>query len=405
MTHDILFVGIDISKFKHDVAIMNENKKLVCRTFVVRESRDGYLYLLDRLDQMKRKHCTKRFYIGMEATADYWKNLFHYFKEQPACIMVVINPVQTKAFAKAELRRAKTDPVNAKDIAQYLVEKRPPASNVRTPVCDNIKDLDSQIRALKKQNTMNVNRLRVELGKTAPEIEHNVPVICGQQILALLAKFPTAADIEAASVKELCRIQYGKKQWQLPVAFVTKMKALSKNSIAHKKGPGAGLVVQFLAENIMQCQRKIQTLNEQMVQLYKQVNPETSLLTSIKGIRKETAIVLEAYIGDVTRFPNSKKFVAYFGMNPTVNQSGTKNKGRSYLEKKGSGVVRHKLFMATLCMIRYDDNPIYDFYHRLVDAGKPKLVAICAAMRKLLVIIYNMLKNKEKFDPDKSKTF
>ena len=76
MTHDVLFVGIDISKFKHDVAIMNENKKLVCKTFVVRESRDGYLYLLDRLDQMKRKHGTKRFYIGMEATADYWKNLF-----------------------------------------------------------------------------------------------------------------------------------------------------------------------------------------------------------------------------------------------------------------------------------------------------------------------------------------
>ena len=171
MAHDILFVGIDISKFKHDVAIMNENKKLVCRTFVVRESRDGYLYLLDRLDQMKRKHCTKRFYIGMEATADYWKNLFYYFKEQPGCIMVVINPVQTKAFAKAELRRAKTDSVDAKDIAQYLVEKRPPASNLRTPVCDNIKDMDSQIRSLKKQNTINVNRLRVELGKTAPEIE------------------------------------------------------------------------------------------------------------------------------------------------------------------------------------------------------------------------------------------
>jgi transposase len=404
MTPDVLFVGIDISKFKHDVAIMDENKNMVCRTFVVKESRDGYLYLLDRLDQMKRKHRTKRFYIGMEATADYWKNLFYYFKEQPDCTMVVINPVQTKAFAKAELRRAKTDPVNAKDIAQFLVEKRPSASNLRTPVCDNIKDMDSQIRALKKQNSMNINRLRGELGKTAPEIEHNVPVIAGRQILALLMNFPTAADIDAASVEELCRIKYGKKQWPLPVAFITKMKALSKNSIAHKKGQGAGLVVQFLAENIMQCQTKIQTLNEQMEQLYKQINPETSLLTSIKGISTKTAIVLEAYIGDVTRFPNSKKFVAYFGMNPTVNQSGTKKKNRSHLQKRGSGVVRHKLFMATLCMIRYDDSPIYGFYHRLVDAGKPKLVAVCAAMRKLLVIIYNMLKNKEKFDPDKSKT-
>ena len=109
MTYDILFVGLDISKLKHDVAIMNENKELLCRPFIIRENRAGYQYFIDRLDQLKEKHQTKTFYIGMESTADYWKNIFYFLKKQSnGFIPVLINPVQTKAFAKAELRRAKS---------------------------------------------------------------------------------------------------------------------------------------------------------------------------------------------------------------------------------------------------------------------------------------------------------
>ena len=44
---------------------------------------------------------------------------------------------------------------------------------------------------------------------------------------------------------------------------------------------------------------------------------------------------------------------------------------------------------------------IYSFYQRKVDEGKPKLVAIGAAMRKLLVILYATLKNNEPFQPKK----
>lgn len=403
MTYDILFVGLDISKLKHDVAIMNENKELLCKLFVIRENRAGYQYFIDRLDQIKEKYQTKTFYIGMEATADYWKNIYYFLKKQSnGFIPVVINPVQTKSFAKAELRRAKTDPVNAKDIAQYLVEKRPKSSECRPPIFDNIKDLDTQIRALQKQKTMAINRLRIELGKVAPEIEQNVNNIGGRQILALLTHFPTAQDIAKASTKELCRICYGKKQWQLPVSFATKMKNLAQNSIAHKSGLGSGLVVQALVRHIFQFQQEIQILKEQIEQLYENISDNESLLASIKGIGKQTAIVLEAHFGNVNRFPNAKKFVAYFGMNPTVSQSGKTTKRKSYLEKKGNGIVRYKLFMATLNMIARKQEPIYTYYQRLVAAGKAKLVAMGAAMRKLLVIMYTMLKNQEKFDSNKS---
>lgn len=402
MIHETLFVGIDISKLKHDVVIMNENKVQLLKPFVIQENRNSYQYLIDRLQQLKQKYQTKTFYIGMEATADYWKNLYYFLKKQSGdFIVVVINPVKTKAFAKSELRRAKTDPVNAKDIAQYLVEKRPLPSNDRPTIFDHIKDLDTQIRMISKQQSMTVNKLRIELGKVASEIEQNVRKIDGQQILSLLLHYPTAEVIAKAAIEELRRIRYGKLQWQLPVGFVTKMKALAQNSISHKVGPGAGFVVQSLVRNIFQCQQEIQLLKENIKKLYEKINNSDSLLTSIKGISRETAIVLEAYFGDVNRFPDAKKFVAYFGMNPTVNQSGKKTKRNSYLEKKGSGIVRHKLYMATLNMIQRKQEPIFEYYQRLVAAGKAKLVAIGAVMRKLLVIMYTMLKNQEKFDPKK----
>ena len=397
MPYQSLFVGIDVSKYKHDIAIVNEQKQLVGRPFVIKDERDGYQQFVQRLDHLAQQYQTQQFYIGLEATGDYWKNIYYYLKQQRRSFSVtLINPVQTNAHAKTELRRAKTDPVNAKDIALYMAEKQPPASFDRAPMLDTIKDIDRQIYQLKKQQTMTVNKLRIELTKVAPEIEKNLSNIQGKRILALLAEFPTAESIANSSREQLAAIRYGNNNWALPAPFIDKVKSLSQHSIAYKMGLGAGYAVQSLVRCIGQFQQEIQWLKNQSVKLYQTVSDQQSLLATIPGISVETAILLEAYIGDVHRFPNAKKMVAYFGMNPTVSTSGT-SKRSSYLQKKGNARVRHKLFMAVLTMIRCQIDPIYGYYKRLVDAGKPKLVAIGAAMRKLLVIIYYMLSKNEPF--------
>lgn len=402
MIYPKLYVGIDVSKLKHDIAIMNQAKKLVRNPIVIPDNYDGYHYLLGILNQLQQQFATKQFHIGLEATSDYWKNIYYFLKQQSnAFVVTVLNPIQTKAFAQSELRRAKTDPVAAKDIALFMVEKQPAPSIDRAPILDAIKDLDGQIYAVKKQQTMSANKLRLELTKVAPEIEKAVRGVNGQQLLALLANFPTAAAIAQATLTELAAVPYGKQQWSLPLKFIEKMKALATHSIAYKTGPGAGYVVQSLVRRIKETQQEAERLKQQLVEQYKFVNEQDSVLTSIIGISQHMAIVLEAYIGDVHRFPNAKKMVAYFGMNPTIDDSGTSKKRKGHLQKKGSGIVRHKLFMAMLSIIRAQHGPIYDYYARLVAAGKPKLVAIGAAMRKLLVIIYHMLKNQQQFDPSK----
>ncbi|MFQ5706921.1 MAG: hypothetical protein ACE5HO_05690 [bacterium] len=55
-------------------------------------------------------------------------------------------------------------------------------------------------------------------------------------------------------------------------------------------------------------------------------------------------------------------------------------------------MIRHKLCMAILNIIRHKQGPIYNYYARLVESGKPKLAAIADAMPKLLAIIYARLK-------------
>jgi transposase len=399
-----LFVGIDVSKRFHDVAIVNGAQQLLAPIFRIAESRAGYEELRIRLARVAQRESPEQTHFGMEATGDYWKNLFHFLKEQsPAWIVSVLHPVQTKRFAQAELRRAKTDPVNALDLARMLVEKRPRPHAARAAGFEAIKDVNRQIVTFTKQHTMTLNKLRLELDKVAPELEHHMSTPVSQQMLALLANYPTAAAIAHASTEELRALRYGSalSGWHLPLPFIARMKALCENSIAHKVGSGAGVVVQALVKRLAQEQQAIAELKAQLPALYAAVKDRLNPLATIKGITPETAITLEAHIGDVHRFATAKQIVAYFGMNPTIYLSGASIRGASHLEKKGSGVVRRQLFLIVLNFLRLKVEPFYSYYQRLVNRGKPKLVAIAATMRKLLVIIYTLLKTQQPFDPNK----
>ena len=300
MIYPQLFVGIDIGKFKHAVAIVNESKQVLGKVFEVAESQAGYQQLLSKLEQLAHQYQTREFRIGMEATGDYWKNLYHFLTRQsPTFLVSVINPVQTKRFAQSELRRAKTDAVNAMDIAGFMAEKKPRPAVPRSETFDSIKDLDRQVHAVHKHQTMTLNKLRIELSKVAPEIEHHVALARHQQVMVLLKHYPTAAAIAQASPAELRKLRYGKRRWQLSRPFITKVQALAQNSIAHKTGPGAGLVVQALVDQFVQQHQMVTTLQAHLTELYQGVKERPSLLATIPGIGPETAIALEAHIGDV----------------------------------------------------------------------------------------------------------
>lgn len=125
---------------------------------------------------------------------------------------------------------------------------------------------------------------------------------------------------------------------------------------------------------------------------------ELALVTSIPGVGVRTACVLLAHVGNVERFATARKLVAFVGLNPTVRTSGTSVRGASHISRAGSSHVRHALFMPTLAAIRHN-SVIGGFHASLVEAGKPRMVAVVACMAKLLKIVFGVLKNQRPFDP------
>jgi len=128
---------------------------------------------------------------------------------------------------------------------------------------------------------------------------------------------------------------------------------------------------------------------------------KATLLNSIKGVGNKTIYLVLSYLGDPNQFSSAKQFTAYMGINPGQKQSGT-SLNQSSISKVGDPYIRRMLYMPTLSAIQC--NPlIKEFYQRLLANGKPKMVAVCAAMRKLIFIIFGVLKNDMVFDPNYQK--
>jgi transposase len=90
---------------------------------------------------------------------------------------------------------------------------------------------------------------------------------------------------------------------------------------------------------------------------------------------------------------------AYCGRSPREFKSGASVRGRTRLSKSGNARLRKALYLPTLTAVRF--NPVLaGFFERLVAAGKPKMQAVGACMRKLVMICYGVLKNRAPFDPN-----
>jgi transposase len=151
-------------------------------------------------------------------------------------------------------------------------------------------------------------------------------------------------------------------------------------------------MIKYINKQMLALEGTIQTLVKKDDDLNKQVE----LLTSIKGIGNKTAWAILAYLGDVSLFDNAKQVASFAGLNPKITQSGT-SINKTSLSKVGHKKLRKSLYMPALVAAQY--NPLLmDLYQRLQQRGKPKKVALCAVMRKLLVISYGVLKSEQPFD-------
>jgi transposase len=126
------------------------------------------------------------------------------------------------------------------------------------------------------------------------------------------------------------------------------------------------------------------------------------LIDSIKGIGPTTAAALLGEI-DFGAYPSARQVAAQAGLTPRQRQSGTSVHGRPRISKQGASQLRKILYFPAVVAMRH--NPlIRAFAERLAKAGKVKMAIICACMRKLLHLVYGVLKTGLPFDPNYKST-
>jgi transposase len=125
------------------------------------------------------------------------------------------------------------------------------------------------------------------------------------------------------------------------------------------------------------------------------IHESLQILNSIPGISGVSALHLLFEIGRVDRFPSKRQIVSWAGLCPRIYSSGGKT-SRGHITKQGNAHVRRILFQAARASLRAKNNPLKAWYQRL-KVRKPGRVALVALARKLLVIIYTLLKSGQPF--------
>lgn len=159
---------------------------------------------------------------------------------------------------------------------------------------------------------------------------------------------------------------------------------------------------------ILQYKEHLSTLNSEIDALAKEIE-EYYIIKSIPGIGEKIAATIISEIGEIDRFTDPKKLVAFAGVDPSVFESGKFTASKNRITKRGSSRLRHALYMAVRCAIRdcrksktsdeffSRNKKIREFYDKKREEGKPFKVAVIACVNKLLHWIYALLKSRTTF--------
>jgi transposase len=161
-------------------------------------------------------------------------------------------------------------------------------------------------------------------------------------------------------------------------------------------------VIPLIRGHIDYLEKENEKIRDQIADLIDR-NPDLrrkrDLLRSIPGIGKATIATLLAELDDLEKFKHVRQLVAFIGLAPRETLSGSSIKGKPRLCKTGHARLRKALYMPALVSIRY--NPLMiAFYQRLKEKGKNGKVIVCAIMRKLVHVIFGVLKSGKTFDPN-----
>lgn len=396
-----VYVGIDLAKDSSRVAVVDKDGSKLTSPFSIKNTRDGMEKLLSKLNSYKNDEIL----CGMEASSNYWENVYSYLKEKKVSCLL-INPYQVKKYRQALGLKIKTDSVDAEAVAQLIRAKKYDNLYISDEVAVELKELVrikfSFARRAKdlKKGVMSL------LCLVFPEYTRIIPHPFSKVSTEILSKYPTSCHMAKASVSKLVKIFRRYQGCRFGADTAKELISAAKESFySGRASRSRGMSISMQIEEISSLSKRMEEIEEEIKSILDPADPKGGppsfgILNSIKGVGIGTISAFLGTVGDMSRFLNSDKLVSYIGFYPRIFESGKYKKKNPGIQKAGPRELRYMLYLSSVAAIKHN---IYlkKYYNDLVSAGMPAKKALIKVAVKIVRMMYSMLKYKTHYDPSR----
>ena len=394
----MLYVGIDVAKYKHDLAVIDSEGEIFIRHLKIANNREGFTQLQMALENL-RVSTGQSIQIALEDTGHYSFNILRFLRTN-GYPTFSYNPFLIKEFAKSHsLRKTKTDKKDAMTIARKL----------RDDVDKNLFDADTVMIEL-KYATRNVHRLKQDCTKQKihyvrlldilfPELSSalgGTNALHNRYIYEMLKVFPSPEKLTNAHLTKLTNILNGSSRGKVDKEDALDLKKLAASSIG-QSSPALEFELLQTIDLIQHLTKLREAADKEVEVLMKEID---SPLLSIPGIGVKLGAVILSEIRSIHNFKTPAQLLAFAGSEPSISTSGENQIEKGHMVKRGSSQLRWALHEAArLCAIWSPSMRIY--FQKKRNEGKHYNVAISHVVKKLVRILFRILKTGELYEEDK----
>jgi len=321
MNHNnLLHIGIDVSKDKHDICIKS-NDGNVLKRFQIKNTNKDLNKLYTTVDKLKSNAGENTdVFFGMEATGVYCFPLYSALKRDGYPVKLY-NPIQTNAYRKMEIRKTKTDSIDATIIADMLRYQEPPvATAIDNLVLYQLRELCRvRQRNVEKRTKCKIQFVR-NLDIVWPGYKSVMKSVYGKTSVALLNQYSVPSNVAAEPFEDIYELIKQVSRSQMTKERAEEIYNHAGNTLTTPEIDSiVSIEIKTLISEIEMYDVQIQALEKMIKQQMEQVE---SKITTIPGIGNILGAMILGEIGDINKFSSAKKLVAFAGLDPVTRQSG-----------------------------------------------------------------------------------
>ena len=365
------------------------------KPFPFYNSKKSYNAFWEKLCQFKKQQGLEEIVIGFESTGPYAEPLFHFLRKKPVKL-VQVNPVHTKRVKEltgnSPNKTDKKDPRVIADViclghALTLVVPQGPAAQLRRLT-------HARERSIKKRTT-DLNQLQDLLYVIFPEFLNIMKGISTKTARHLVRNYPSPEAIVQIGIEPLATIMKKVSRGRISTDRAETLYKAACHSIGIVEGKEAILIeIEHLISRIETEDEFVKNIENQMLEQLEHI-PYMDSIVSIKGIGLVTTAGLIGEVGDFRKFTTISEITKLAGLDLYEISSG-RHKGQRRISKRGRPLMRKLLFFAAINAVK-SKGIMHKTYQQMLDRGMIKMKALVAISRKLLGLIFAIVRDNTKY--------